>query len=523
LIDSGGWLWSDRRVSGSSPSSIDGLSVERLRALVVEQAATIAGQAATIAEQAATIAEHEATIVEQVSTIAVLSASVATLTARVEELSRRLGLNSRNSSKPPSSDGLAKPPPRSLRKRRGRRPGGQPGSDGHALRQVADPDERHKHYPRRCGGCGAGLAWALMGWVAARRQVFELPEVRVRVIEHQLFACRCGGCGAVTRAADPPGVAAPVQYGPGVAAVVVYLLVRQHLPVARVAEVCAELLGTPVSTGWIAGQLGPAGQRLTGFDAHARQVLRRSPVVHFDESGARTDGRIRWVHSASTSTLTVYDLHDKRGRQAMDTAGILPGFTGIAVHDCWQPYFTFTHLDHAVCNAHILRELAGWHDTDPHRHRWAKQAADLLREAHTAVVAARAAGRTSLPRRVLTGYPRRWKQIITAGQAANPRPTSGRDPVGALLNRLRAVATEIWRFAHDFRVPFDNNQAERDIRMVKLQIKISGCWRTTTSAHDWLRVRSYISTLTKNGLAVLQGIRDALTGNPWLPPLPEPT
>lgn len=450
------------------------------------------------------------------------AAEIERLTARVAELERRLGLNSRNSSKPPSSDGLAKPPPRSLRKKLGRRPGGQPGSDGQTLRQVGDPDEVVTYGPRRCGGCGERLAWALLGWVAARRQVFDLPEVRVRVVEHRLVSCRCPGCGVVSTSADPVGVSAPVQYGPGIAAVVVYLLVRQHLPVARVAELCADLLGVAVSTGWIAAQLGRAAAALSGFDERAREVLRRSPVAHFDESGGRAAGRTRWVHSASTAAVTVYDLHDKRGRAAMDDAGILPRFAGIAVHDCWQPYFTYTELDHAVCNAHILRELTGWHEVDPDRHRWAGQAIDLLREAHTAVIAARAAGRTRLPARVLAGYRRQWRKIITTGQAANPRP-AGRDPVGALLNRLRGAATEIWRFAHDFRVPFDNNQAERDVRMVKLQIKISGCWRTTTGAHNWLRVRSYISTLIKNRLRILQGIRHALTANPWLPPLPATT
>lgn len=467
------------------------------------------------AEQAGAIAEQAGTIAEQARLIEVL-------TARVAQLERRLGLNSRNSSRPPSSDGLAKPPPRSLRKGQGRRPGKQPGSGGHTLRQVPDPDEVVEHAPRRCGGCGARLAWALFGWVAARRQVFDLPEVRARVIEHRMWSCRCHGCGTVSAPAEPPGVSAPVQYGPGVAAVVVYLLVRQHLPVARVAELCADLLGIPVSTGWIGGQLGRAATGLTGFDEQAREVLRRSPVAHFDESGGRAEGGTRWVHSASTERVTVYDLHNRRGRAAMDAAGILPRFTGIAVHDCWQPYFTYTDLDHAVCNAHILRELTGWHDHDPQRHAWAGQAIDLLGQAHTAVAAARAAGRTRLPDKVLAGYRRRWRKIITAGQQANPRP-AGRDPVGALLNRLHGAATEIWRFAQDFRVPFDNNQAERDIRMVKLQIKISGCWRTTTGAHDWLRVRSYISTAIKNGLDILQALRDALTGNPWLPPLPDTT
>jgi transposase len=448
------------------------------------------------------------------------AAEIERLTARVAELERRLGLTSRNSSRPPSSDGLVKPPPRSLRKRDGRRPGGQPGSPGAALSQVDDPDEVIVHRPAACGGCGAALAGAVLGSVG-RRQVFDLPVVRARVVEHRLVSCLCAGCGAVTGPAAPPGVAAPVQYGPGVAAVVVYLLVRQHLPVARAAELCAEVLGMPVSTGWVAARLAPAAAALGGFDTRARAAVRAAGVAHFDESGARAAGRTRWVHSASTTTVTVYDLHDKRGRIAMDAAGILPGYAGIAVHDCWQPYFTYTGIDHAVCNAHILRELTGWHDTDPVRHAWAAHAITVLTDANTAVVAAKAAGANSLDPTLLADFGQRWQAVLAAGYATNPRPAAGRgDRVVALIDRLRTATTEIWRFAHDLRVPFDNNQAERDVRMVKLQIKISGCWRTTTGAANWLRIRSYISTVIKNRLGVLQAIRDALTGNPWLPPLP---
>lgn len=473
-------------MSGLLP--IDGLSIDGLRVLVVRQAAVI-----------------------------------EVLTARVAELERRLGLNSRNSSKPPSSDGLAKAPPRSLRKESGRRPGKQPGSQGQTLRQVDDPDEVVEHRPVRCGGCGAGLAGAVLGSVV-RRQEFDLPPVRARVVEHRLVCCLCAGCGVVTAAADPPGIGAPVQYGPGIAAAVVYLLVRQHLPVVRVAELCAELLGVAPSTGWIAGQLSRAAAALTGFDQRVRAGVRASAVAHFDESGARVAGRTRWVHSASTATLSVYDLHDKRGRTAMDAAAILPGYAGIAVHDCWQPYFSYVEVDHAVCNAHILRELIGWHETDPQRHRWAQHGIDTLTAANTAVVAAKAAGASGLPGALLADFDQRWQAVIAAGYATNPRPEAGRgDRAVALLDRLRTATTEIWRFAHDFRVPFDNNQAERDIRMVKLQIKISGCWRSTTGAQQWLRIRSYISTVIKNRLGVVQAIRDALTGNPWLPHLPPTT
>ncbi|BCJ76724.1 hypothetical protein CS0771_62680 [Catellatospora sp. IY07-71] len=448
------------------------------------------------------------------------AALIERLTARVAELERRLGLNSRNSSKPPSSDGQAKPPPRSLRERSGRRPGGQPGADGTTLRQVAVPDEVVEHRPDACGRCRAGLAGAAVASVVAR-QVFDVPPIRVRVTEHRMVACRCSGCGAVTGAPAPAGVGAPVQYGPGIAAIVVYLAVRQHIPVARLAELCAEVLGVDVSTGWIAGRLRPAARSLSGFADRVQAALRAAPVAHFDESGARVEGRNRWVHSASTPTLTWFHLDDKRGKAAMDAAAILPAFAGVAVHDCWPAYFRYTSLEHAVCNAHILRELTGWHETDPDRQTWAKTTADLLREAHRAVVAARAGGHDSLDTARLADYDRRWGQQIAAAYTVNPRPEQGRGVrIVALIDRLRTATTEIWRFTRDFTVPFDNNQAERDIRMVKLQIKISGTWRTVDGARDWLTIRAYISTVAKNGLNVYQAIRDALTGNAWLPPLP---
>lgn len=446
------------------------------------------------------------------------AAQIAALTARVAELERRLGLNSRNSSKPPSSDGLAKPPPKSLRTKTGRRAGKQPGAPGSTLRQVAVPDEIVEHRPGRCRGCDEDLADAVGAGVGVR-QVFDVPPGRLRVVEHRLRSCRCRNCGLVTAAAAPPGVNAPVQYGPGIAAVVVYLIVRQHLPVARAAELCAELLAAPVSTGWITTQLARASAALAGFEEAVKDTIRAAPVAHFDETGARINGGLDWIHTASTATATWYQRHDKRGREAIDDIAILPNFTGIAVHDAWGPYFSYLTVDHALCNAHLLRELVGWRDLDPDRHSWADDAIGLLVEAHQATLTAVAEGRTALPVGDLAGYQRRWAAVITAGHTARP-PGTGRNPIRALLNRMHGCVTEIWRFAHDFAVPFDNNQAERDIRMAKVQLKVSGCWRTTTGADHWLRVRSYISTAMKNSLNVLQTLHDALNGNPWLPATP---
>lgn len=451
------------------------------------------------------------------------------LQARVAELERRLGLNSRNSSKPPSSDGLGKPPPRSSRRSSGARPGKQPGAPGAALAQVDDPDEVVEHRPAGCGGCGAALAAAeVVG--QTRRQVFELPEIRLRVVEHRLVSCRCARCGQVTAATVPAQVAAPVQYGTSVAAVAVYLLVAHHIPVARAAQIVADLLGAPVSTGWVAGLLERAATGLTGFAERLDTAVKAAPVVHLDETGLRVTGRNRWLHVACTPLLTVYHLDDKRGTAAFDAMGVLPALRApqVAVHDGWMPYFRpeYADVDHALCNAHHLRELDGWAERDPTRYAFTADLAALLREGHRLVGQAITAGADRLDQQTLDDLLHRWQAAVDAGYHANPPPATkptglGANLIPALLNRMRGFTREIWRFAHDFTVPFDNNQAERDIRMTKIQIKISGGWRTTPGARAWLRVRSYISTTGKHGIPAITALRDALTGNPWTPPLPE--
>lgn len=450
---------------------------------------------------------------------------IVVLQGRVAELERRLGLNSRNSSKPPSSDGLAKPPPRSLRQQSGRGPGRQPGAPGSALSLVDEPDEVIEHRPGRCGGCAGGLETAAVVSVG-RRQVCDLPPVRLRVVEHRLVTCRCDECGAVTAPIPPAGVGAPVQYGPGLAAVAVYLSVGHHVPIARTARILADLLTAPVSTGWVARLAGRAADAVTGFCDRAAAVVATAPVVHFDETAVRVTGRNRWVHVACTPLATVYHLDERRGQPAIDTAAILGRMTApqVAVHDGWMPYLKtcYHRTDHALCNAHHLRELIGWHERDPVAHAWADTMATILRDGNRVVTAARAAGADHLDPPVLHDLLRRWETAVTTAYAATPPPAGrGRGPILALIDRMCGFTTEIWRFAHDFTVPFDNNQAERDIRMIKTQVKVSGGWRTTNGARDWLTVRSYLSTLRKNNINILTGLRDALTGNPWLPALPE--
>ena len=446
---------------------------------------------------------------------------IASLQARVEELEARLRMDSTNSSRPPSSDGYAKKPNRAQRRAEGRSQGKQPGAPGSHLARVATPDSVVVHRPERCGDCGAGLGRAPVEGVEAR-QVFELPPTALVVTEHRAERRRCG-CGSLNRAAFPVGVGAPTQYGPGVRALVAYLCAHQHLPYDRTAQLLADCFGAPVSTGTLVGIMASAAAVLAGFRETVRSQLAAAPLAHFDETGARVAGSLHWVHSASTAALTHYGVHPRRGRAAMEASGVLPGFGGVAVHDGFLPYKGWP-CTHALCNAHHLRELSG--AAEAPGQGWAGDMAALLLEIKGAVDQAKGAGAAALAPRALARYRRRYRAILAAGHVANPVPvrTGRRGPIGRskpanLLARLDRFRDDVLRFAADFGVPFDNNQAERDIRMVKLQQKISGSWRTTEGAERFLVVRGYLSTARKQGQHVLTALRRVFEGDPWQPSL----
>ncbi len=338
-----------------------------------------------------------------------------------------------------------------------------------------------------------------------------------------MASCQCA-CGIVTTAAAPTGVGAPVQYGPGAVAVAVYLLVGQHIPFARVVRIMTDLLGCVVSPGWVNNCLARTAAALSGFRDRLRTLLAAAGVVHFDETGVRVDSTLCWAHVACTPLWTHYHLDERRGQDGMDRHGILPQLRSpqVAVHDGWMSYFKapYDTIEHALCNAHHLRELAGWAETSPADRAWAQPFLDLLRHGNRLVKTAKALGKPHLPDKIIDGLLRRWQHAIDHAENAIPPPSRGRGPRLSLIDRLRCT-TEVWRFARDFTVPFDNNQAERDIRMLKLQNKISGAWRKTANATRWLQVREYISTTAKNGIATITALKDAVTGNAWLPPLPE--
>ena len=465
-----------------------------------------------------------ATAPEQVADLVVgLYAQVDALEAQVRELQRQLGLNSHNSSKPPSSDGYRKPAPKSLRGKSERPSGGQWGHPGQRLEFRENPDRTVVHRPTVCGGCGSPLAAEAPSESVERRQVFEL-QAWVEVTEHQAHAVRCACCGEVTHGVFPAGVAAPTQYGPGMKAFVAYCDNYQLLPTARIQELIDDLTGHTLSEGTLYNLNTNLSAALEPFVLRTRALLTAADVAHFAESGVRVQGKLHWVHSASTADLTFYTVHEKRGQEAMDAAGILPTFTGVAIHDAWAPYW---HYDcaHGLCNVHHQRELQAVRELDGQP--WAGAMSELLSTAQQAVRAAVAAGHNSLPAEQRAAFTQRYDDLIAQGLAANPLPDPPPLPrrgrlkkskARNLVERLQAHSQAALRFLHDFRVPFSNNQGEQDIRMVKVQQKISGTFRSKTAAQEFFRIRSYISTVKKQGLPILHSLRQALQGNPFLPP-----
>jgi transposase len=439
--------------------------------------------------------------------IAELEAENAALKRRNAELERRLGLDSANSSQPPSTDKpWTKPAPRSLRKPSGKRPGKQEGDPGTTLAQTAEADHVVDHYPPTCTGCQEPLKAARPAG-ARRCQVFDLPQpAGLEVTEHRYHRLRCA-CGHTTGADPLPGATAPTCYGPRLSAAGAYLMSAHHLPVVRAAEILTDLCGAPVSTGWLAALAGRAHQRLGKFEDALKAAIASAPVAHADETGARVAGAGHWVHVAGTDTLTFLGVHPKRGREAMDTFGVLPVFSGTLVTDALASYNAYGRA-HQLCCAHLLRELNALVDFEPDHKAWAKNMAQVLLEARDQVAAAKEQGRRSLTSSELAGIYGRYTRVIAFAKSGPPH---------ALVRRLDERRADYLRFAVDFAVPFTSNAAERDVRMVKVQVKVSGGWRTLVGAQRFCRIRSFISTARKQGQRVLERLTEVFAGNVWLP------
>jgi transposase len=445
------------------------------------------------------------------------------LEARLAALEDQITKNSRNSNKPPSSDGLNKPAPKSRREKSGKPSGGQKGHRGYRLEPIEEPDHIEMQYVVECTHCQANLSGVEVDRIE-KRQEFDLPEVRLVVTEFQSEVKTCPVCGQANVAAFPKDVRQPTQYGPHLRAQMVYLNVYQSIPLARTAAVIEDFYQQSISDGTVAAAVAQAAQAVMPINARVKAYLIQTDTpVHFDETGARVNGKLAWVHSASTEQATFYAIHPKRGSQAMNAIGILPKREGWSIHDAWLPYFSYCQTKHALCNAHLVRELVFL--IERHAQFWAKDFLDLLLEMKRHVEPLKRWGQPTLDSQILRHYEQRYDWIIERGLQQNPAPIRqpnqlGRlkqSPARNLLNRLHTHKAQVLAFLYDLAVPFDNNLAERDIRMVKVQQKVSGGFRSTDGANAFCQLRSYISTARKNRQPILTVLFRALVGKPYFP------
>jgi transposase len=442
--------------------------------------------------------------------------------ARIRALEARCATDSRNSSKPPSTDGFNKPAPKSSRKRTGRKPGGQKGHPGASLALSENQDRVISHAVTVCSCCGLNLS--AQPAEIERRQVFDIPPLRMEVLEHRFESKCCPSCHGVTTSwSAAPQVSAPTQYGPRIKALGVYLKTYQLLPFKRGAELIRALFGGTLCEGTLANMVKATSGTLDPSLATISAILTDATVAHFDETGGSVQGKLHWFHVASTENVTLYAMHRRRGALAMEDMGILPKFAGTAIHDHWKPYYTFECCSHGLCNAHHLRELTFVHEVVGQD--WAVCMKDHLLQINAAVDAAKAEGRTQLEDKEASSFLRRYKAIIKEALAVNPPPIPspgkrGRPKdtkAGNLARRLKEHREEALAFMYDFSVPFSNNLAERDIRMMKVQQKVSGTFRSPKGANDFCRIRSYLSTAGKQGMSVLKALAMAISGSPFKP------
>ncbi len=481
-------------------------------------------------------AEKEELIVRLFAELQLLRKTVETLTNRagfleaenrelrdeVKDLRGKLAKNSKNSSKPPSSDGLKKPQPKSLRKPSGKKPGGQQGHAGTRLEMVEQPDHIVSHTVDECRQCGCSLE-SVDAVDHRRRQVVDIPPIELEVTEHRAEIKCCPGCGCRNEAAFPAEVKTSVQYGSRIKSLLVYLNQYQLLPYERTCQLAEDLFSHTISQGTLSNWNAECYRNLESTEEQIRQAILASEVVHFDETGMRQQGKLHWLHTAGTKHLTFYGLHTRRGKEAMDELGILENYTGCAVHDHWKSYFKYS-CDHSLCNAHHLRELT--YLAEQEQQGWATSMIELLLEAKETCEAT-SENCLAEDSDELASIRLRYDALITNGLAQNlpPPETSKKKKRGRrkqskaknLLDRLRDFKTEALAFLTHPLIPFDNNQGERDIRMAKLKQKISGCFRGENGGKIFSRIRGYVSTLRKNDLKILDGIQSAFNQSPTLP------
>lgn len=449
-----------------------------------------------------------------------LLALILQLESKIQKLENKLNLNSSNSSIPPSKDTHHKRKIPNSRKSTNKKPGGQNGHLGTTLNPVENPDIIIDHRPEVCSGCGCIIQTKLTQFIDERQEI-DIPAIQVQYISHHLHSFLCPHCHTVTKGTFPNQISQKIQYGPRITAYVAYLSIYQLIPVKRLTQILYDLHGFHISQGTVINMINRMSSNLDEFTDHIRYLLITSPVIHTDETGMKVGKAKFWLHVVSTKTLTLYGIFQKRGREGIDALGVLPLFFGIAVHDFWESYSKYP-CKHAYCNAHILRELTRVEEET--RQQWAVKMRTLLVQAKKTAGIFAEKGEI-VPNILLKHFDERYADLITKGLDANPPPDRIAGTRGKvkkthsrnLLERMQAHQVEILRFLHDPQVPFDNNLAERDIRMPKLKMKISGLFRSQEGAMAFSRIRSYVSTIQKNERSVMDGLVQAAIGDPWMP------
>jgi transposase len=474
-----------------------------------------------LAQRDELIAQMQRQLVQRDELIAQLQQQQVVLSEQVQALQDQLKKDSHNSHLPPSSDRFHRQP-KSLRQKSGKKAGGQPGHPGSTLMLSPTPDTVIVHTVEQCLHCQRDLR-EVESLRVERRQVIDLPVKRVLVIEHQAQQKCCPTCQQISSAAFPENVSAPVQYGAAFGAVGVYLVQQQLLPYERACEVMEDLLGPSMSEKTLQALVQRCAEHLCPVEEQIKAALARAAVLHQDETGLYVAGKRHWMHVSATEHLTHYAVHAKRGHDALDAIGILKDFHGVSVHDGWQAYWRYA-CQHGLCNVHHLRELIFLYEVL--QQVWAGQMKELLLDMKTAVDQARAEGRQHLHSLEVADWKTRYAALLQEGYLANPpdpppavskKGRRKQSPARNLLDRLSTHQDAVLAFLENFAVPFDNSLAERDIRMVKVQQKVSGCFRSVIGAHAFARIRGYLSTLRKQGMPVLTALEQALVGHPVFP------
>lgn len=487
------------------------LSINSLLKIIEDLRKEIAELRKENAELRKTILERDAIIAEQGN--------------KIKDLEERLKRHSQNSNQPPSTDQYAKKNrPKSEREKSGKKAGGQPDHKGVTLRPTKNPDEIIYCYVDQCEACHHDLS-AVEAKEYFKRQECDIPQIKPTVTEYRMSAKICPKCKLMNKAKCPKNLTQPIQYGERVISLAAYLHHDQLIPLKRVQGMFSDLFSLSISEGTLVNGSNQLHEQLSSSESKVHEKLIASPVNNCDETSIRVNGKTRWLHVVSNDVNTAYFCHNKRGTDAMNAMGILPRYKGTIIHDNWKPYFTYQNMTHGLCNAHHIRELRGINEN--YDQPWAKEMRRHLLNVNTMIREHKNAGKDNLSEEVIKKFSEQYDVILksaiseiptlkTTSTKSKKRGRVKQHPAKNLHDRLTKQKEETLRFMYDFRVPFTNNQAEQDIRMAKVKLKVSGCFRSQEGADRFCRIRGYISTSRKRELNILQSLENAIRGQPEL-------